>query len=77
LQESGNLKERVFNKILNHYLASTLFKVKNATPSQITEAVILTAPTKTKMGGSPKYTSDKIPSGIRSPPKANHEIVAD
>ena len=43
----------------------------------MTEVVILIAPINTKMGGSPKYTSDKIPKGIKSPPSANQDIVTD
>ena len=44
-------------------------------PNQITEVVIAIAPINTKMGGKPKYTSDKIPIGINKPARANHEIV--
>lgn len=34
--------------------------------------VIAIAPTKTKMGGKPKYTSDKIPIGINRPANDTH-----
>jgi len=44
-------------------------------PSQTTEIVMAMAPINTKKGGSPKYTSDKMPNGMRRPVKANHEIV--
>lgn len=53
------------------------FNEKNEMPNQITEVVMLMAPNKTKIGESPKYTSDKIPNGIKSPPKANQEILTD
>ena len=33
------------------------------------------APIKTKAGGNPKYTSDKIPIGINKPVKASHDIT--
>ncbi len=44
-------------------------------PNQITEVVIAMAPTNTNTGGSPKYTSDKMPKGMSKPVKASHEIV--
>ena len=44
-------------------------------PNHITEAVIAIAPIKTNIGGNPKYTSAKIPSGIIKPTSANHEIA--
>ena len=44
-------------------------------PSHITEAVIAIAPIKTKIGGKPKYTSDKMPIGISNPVKASQEIA--
>ena len=34
------------------------------------------APTKTKTGGNPKYTSDKMPKGISKPANASHEIAS-
>jgi hypothetical protein len=44
--------------------------LKNEIPNQTTETVIAIAPTKTKTGGKPKYTSNKIPCGIHKPVKA-------
>ena len=44
-------------------------------PSQTTEIVIETATIRTKIGGAPKYTSANIPNGIKSPTKANLEMV--
>ncbi|MBK7524481.1 MAG: hypothetical protein IPI53_10065 [Saprospiraceae bacterium] len=51
------------------------FIFKNATPNQITEAVIAIAPINTKTGGTPKYTSVNIPIGISKPVSANQEMV--
>ena len=49
--------------------------MKNEIPNQTTETVIAIAPTKTKTGGKPKYTSYKIPCGIHKPVKANNEMT--
>ena len=51
------------------------FIFKNATPNQITDAVIAIAPINTKAGGNPKYTSVNIPIGINKPVSANHEMA--
>jgi hypothetical protein len=72
-QEVKELNLQFLN--LGNYFVSILFKEKNSIPNQMTEVVILIAPINTKMGGSPKYTSDKIPKGIKSPPSANQDIV--
>jgi len=49
--------------------------LRNEIPNHTTETVIAIAPIKTKTGGKPKYTSDKIPRGINKPVSANQEMA--